>query len=501
MPICVHSSNASTRRCAANASRAWRRVRQPLLLFVAALVPRLALVLLLRLPIGLDDMFQYDMLARSLAAGHGYRWYAQPDLDLIQRYIGIQVPPDYDPRGVPTSFRAPGYPAFLALVYTLSGSGPGRVLAARIAQAVLGAALAPLTWALAREAGCGPRASTGAALAIACFPLLIAYTLALASENLFTPLVALALWLLLRARERDRTAGYALAGLALGLAALTRSTIGAFVPLAAVWAWAARPWGSAALRSHLRQWAARAAGLTLAFLAVIAPWVARNSRLHGRLTWLETSLGYNLYLGYHPQSEGTFEYGISLDLLPILDDAERDARGREAAWRFVRDDPERVPLLVARKAGYLWEMDLRALTYFYSNGLLGRWPAWLLGVVLALDGLPWMGLATAALLGLAWGLPDRRKGLLLLLVVYYTAVHALTMAEPRFHVPLLPALAVAAAGAFERGTLHRTRAAQHALATLLIAALLANWGLQVAQRWDTLVALFGPHGATLGLPY
>ena len=35
------------------------------------------------LAIGLDDMFQYDMLARSLSTGHGFRWYAQDDLKLI----------------------------------------------------------------------------------------------------------------------------------------------------------------------------------------------------------------------------------------------------------------------------------------------------------------------------------------------------------------------------------------------------------------------------------
>ena len=53
---------------------AWR-------IFFLALVLRLIPVLLTRsLGIGLDDMFQYDMLARSLASGNGYRWYAYEDL-------------------------------------------------------------------------------------------------------------------------------------------------------------------------------------------------------------------------------------------------------------------------------------------------------------------------------------------------------------------------------------------------------------------------------------
>jgi hypothetical protein len=49
-------------------------------------------VILLRagLGIGLDDMFQYDMLARSLVAGNGFRWYAQEDLEPARRLRGLR---------------------------------------------------------------------------------------------------------------------------------------------------------------------------------------------------------------------------------------------------------------------------------------------------------------------------------------------------------------------------------------------------------------------------
>ena len=90
-------------------------------IFLLALVLRLIPVLFsINLPIGLDDMFQYDMLARSIASGQGFRWYAQEDLDLIQSYFDMDfVVGEYDPKGVISSFRAPGYPAFLALIYSL----------------------------------------------------------------------------------------------------------------------------------------------------------------------------------------------------------------------------------------------------------------------------------------------------------------------------------------------------------------------------------------------
>ena len=53
-----------------------------LALLLLALLPRLVLGLMfLNLPLGLDDMFQYDMLARSLAGGEGYRWYGRADAE------------------------------------------------------------------------------------------------------------------------------------------------------------------------------------------------------------------------------------------------------------------------------------------------------------------------------------------------------------------------------------------------------------------------------------
>src|SRR3990170_5616510 len=121
-------------------------------LFLLALFLRLIQVLLaIHLPIGLDDMFQYDMFARSIVSGNGYRWYSQEDVELVQQYIDLDfIVEDYDPRGVLTSFRAPGYPAFLAAVYTVSGL-EWRLFVARLAQAALGATLAPLGYLLARR--------------------------------------------------------------------------------------------------------------------------------------------------------------------------------------------------------------------------------------------------------------------------------------------------------------------------------------------------------------
>src|SRR5687768_16280816 len=168
-------------------------------IYLVALVLRLIPVLFARgLGIGLDDMFQYDMLARSLATGNGFRWYAQEDLNQLASFVDFDLGTvkEYDPiRGIPTSFRAPLYPAFLALVYFFNGTDFSRFFAARLAQAILlGAPLAPLTYLVSKKlfpplfAGAerGTRSERSARLAawvIACYPMLLVYPLGLGTEN------------------------------------------------------------------------------------------------------------------------------------------------------------------------------------------------------------------------------------------------------------------------------------------------------------------------------
>jgi len=263
--------------------------------------------------------------------------------------------------------------------------------------------------------------------------------------------------------------------------------------LAALWVWRTAKEQRAGLRNGVL--------LILCFLLVTVPWAVRNTLLHGQPAWIETALGYDLYVGYHPRSTGTFQHGISLDLFPILDDAERNARGMEAFWRFVRSDPGRVPYLMARKAGYLWGLDKRALVYFYANGYLGQWPGWLLGLALLVACTPLVVLAPVAAGGLICGRMERRKALIALLFAYYAGAHMLILAEPRFHVPLLPVIAVLAAYAFVEQPWRSSRPWQRKLTALLVVLLLVNWGLELARDWNALAALFGPEGHRLYPPY
>jgi 4-amino-4-deoxy-L-arabinose transferase-like glycosyltransferase len=95
----------------------------------------------------------------------------------------------------------------------------------------------------------------------------------------------------------------------------------------------------------------------------------------------------------------------------------------------------------------------------------------------------------------------RHKFLVLLLLVYYVGVHMLIMAASRFHVPLLPFIAVLAAYALVDRPWRESRRWQRNLAILLIVLLLANWAFEIARDWPLLSKLFGPEGHRLYIPY
>ncbi len=432
----------------------------PLRVYLAALVFRLVPVFLARsLGIGLDDMFQYDMLARSLASGNGFRWYAFEDLQLLEPFVHFDLSSvDYDPvRGVETSFRAPLYPAFLALVYVIVGSGAERFLAARIAQAIfLGAPLAPLTYLVSKKiVPENERAARISAWVVAAYPILLAYPLGLGTENLFFLLLLSSFLCILKATEMASSTirpssftpalapgasvlhpssfYFLLSGLLLGLTALTRSVILLFAGFAILWLW-----------FFLKQ--KRGALLTLLSLTLtLAPWIVRNSLLHHKLTGVETSMGYNLYLGYHPRGNGSFVFGPSLDLLTILDDAERDRIGTQKAIEFIHAQPERFIPLALNRLGFFFGLEKRVLMYFYSNNLVGFIPLPLLLTLFVIIVLPFVILSLSASFGISLLNWTPQTCLLALLLISYLLPHVFILSEDRFHLALVPLFSILAA--------------------------------------------------------
>lgn len=480
-------------------------------IYIVALLLRLIPVIAARgLGIGLDDMFQYDMLARSLASGNGFRWYAQEDLNQLAAYVDFDLSSveDYDPiRGVPTSFRAPLYPAFLALVYFFNGADFSRFFAARLAQAIfLGAPLAPLTYWVARrlfpdflwKEERGKRTEKAARIAAwiaACYPLLLVYPLGLGTENPFFVLLLSSFLFLLLSIEDPSTFHLLLSGIFLALTTLTRSVI---LPFSVV---------AFCLLFFLHRRKALIAAVS--FILVITPWIIRNSLLHQKPTGIETSMGYNLYLGYHPDGNGSFVFGPSLDLLTILDDAERDRVGTQKAIEFIKAEPERFIPLAVNRLGYFFGLEKRVLMYFYSNNIIGYIPLpWLLTISAVLL-LPFVFVSTSAALGISLLRWRPEHILLVLLLITYILPHVFILSEDRFHLALIPYFSILAAHVWVFGfapIVSRWRESRAGKILVLISILFAfllvtNWGLELHRDADKISQLLGPNGNQSHFPY
>src|SRR5439155_1640206 len=120
---------------------------------------------------------------------------------------------------------------------------------------------------------------------------------ALLIEPLLTTLAFAALWLAVEGVARGRALLLAAAGLAAGLAALTRGTMLFLPPLLAGYVLRFAP-GDGRARARLAL-----APLGAALLAIL-PWAARNRAVLGEAVPVSTNGGISLWASYNPSSRG-----------------------------------------------------------------------------------------------------------------------------------------------------------------------------------------------------
>ncbi|HLF73080.1 MAG TPA: hypothetical protein VI524_01950, partial [Anaerolineales bacterium] len=339
------------------------------------------------------------------------------------------------------------------------------------------------------------RAAKISAWVVAAYPMLLVYPLGLGTENPFFILLLTSFFFLLTSLQQPTAFPLLLSGLCLGLTTLTRSVSLPFALLA-----------FGLLFSLHRK---RALLAMLSFFLVVAPWAIRNSLLHGKLTGIETSLGYNLYLGYHPQGNGSFIFGPSLDLLTILDDAERDRIGTEKALEFIKAQPERLIPLAVNRLGFFFGLEKRVLMYFYSNNIVGYIPPVALLIISAVLLLPFVIISLSAALALP-ALGWKPEHILLgLSFLGYILPHVFILSEDRFHLALVPYLSILAAQFWIRGfralsaRWNESPTGKLLVSFGLVAAflLLFNWGWELARGWDKIAQLLGPNGNQSHFPY
>lgn len=305
----------------------------------------------------------------------------------------------------PSAFRSPLFPSFIAL--TRESWFPVRIPFPRW-QALLSAAAIPAAAWLALLIH-SPLAGLLAALLVALDPRLIAEVPSYNIEPFFCLLVLAVCAALLCWERRPKAAGAALAGTAVALSLLCRSTLFLLPPfLLAVFCWSA----------ELRRLRRGAALLLAASYLLLAPWTARNYRHFRAFLPLEQgAASRNLYAASLGYVENTPGYGYQDVLAGKLDTAPLASLGpvermRDMALAGIREHP----------ASYLASTLKR-----FVLALRLHWVLWLLACGL-----------------LFWKRRDPRPKLLAAVALYFFIAHSPMSWEPRYFEPVLPCLGVLA---------------------------------------------------------
>ena len=258
----------------------WRRVLA--WLFAFTLLTHLPILVL----VGLDpnraffggDSLQYHVLAANL---------------LDRGIFSLQASPPYEP----DIFRTPGYPLLMATIYGASGRS---LLALAVVQVLLAACTTVLLASLAYRLRRSRAVAITAAVIWAIAPIPALFSGMIGPETLFTSLLVLVLYCLIHPGSSRRWWHAVLAGLAYGLAVLTRPIGIILIPiLILVLLWQHPP----------RQWLRSLLPGVLAVGLVLMPWLVRSYRLYGQVT-LSSSGGFNL-LFYNTASVIARETGVS----------------------------------------------------------------------------------------------------------------------------------------------------------------------------------------------
>ena len=341
-------------------------------------------------------------------------------------------------------WQAPLYPYFLGIIFKLFGPG---YYVPRLVQAALGSISCVLIYLLGRQVF----ASQGLALAASALAAVYAPFIFFDAEFL-PPALAITLDLLLLLSLLRAISGppwWALvAGMLLGLSALSVANILLFLPVAGLWLYAQST--GAVPRARMRRGAALGMGAAIA----IAPVTLGNYAASGEFILISSNAGVNFYIGNNAAYEETINTGPGkgwLDLVSmprteegITSPGKRSRFFFDRSFDFMRERPGDYIRLLLRKTGQFWHGNEigRNQDLYYARNYSS-----LLSVLLWKYGIafPFGLLAPLVLVGIgvtwvrsAWRAPG--PSLLLLFAATYAVSVVLFFVTSRYRLPVVPVL-------------------------------------------------------------
>ena len=358
------------------------------------------------------DEQEYLALAASLSAGRGFT-YVEPAAGTTAQFG-----------------RAPGYPAFLALIGAGSTSATAAPTRVKLVQAVLGTLT---VWLLASTAWrAGPKAAVVAAWLAAIYPPLVWISSYVLSETLYSLLAIGTAVVLQRAAAASTKVFFSLpAGLLCGVSILVRPAMLFFLPLAVLWLIA---------RGAQRQLLL----FLVATIAVVTPWTVRNVLKYDRFVLVASEGGVTFWTGNHPLSSGEGDLAAN----PELKRAELEFRRSHPGLTSEELEPLYYRDALSQIAAHpIWWAGLLVRKVFFTVVPAG--PSY----ALHSTRYRWASIASYLLLlpfGIAglvamWRRPERPSALLLLAAAS-VLVCVIFFPQERFRIPVIdPALIVCAA--------------------------------------------------------
>lgn len=272
-------------------------VRQVAVIFVIALVLRLAALAAWEWKLGADTEFgfgdsnSYWRLAETISKGEPYQ-FGSPMAQV---------------------FRSPGYPILLAPIFWLVAED-WQVCVARLFNVLLGCCSVVCVFRVARSMGLPAKIGALSSLAAALYPGWIFQSVLVLSETPFVFFMLLEIESILRLARSGRrnlpmrrhlTATWI--GVLHGICSLIRPDwllVG--LPLLCWYVWYVR--GGAAKAKHSHQELGVTCRLALlasvAFVAVMSPWAYRNYQVTRSLVFTNLQTGASLYDGLNPEADG-----------------------------------------------------------------------------------------------------------------------------------------------------------------------------------------------------
>ncbi|UCG62449.1 MAG: glycosyltransferase family 39 protein, partial [Candidatus Zixiibacteriota bacterium] len=347
--------------------------------------------------------------------------------------------------GDTTYFRAPFYVYCLGLLYALLGSS---LWIGRLFGLAIGVGSIVMTYRIGKKVFDHKTGLIAAAIH-SLYPVLIYFESELLLDPLFTLLLQWAVWRTLIWWDSRKTSDIFVAGLVVGLTAITRPTALILLPLVAL----------IVLTTVVRFRAAisRLAVLTLGTALVVLPITVRNIILAGDPVLIASQGGINLYLGNNHAADGVSAImpepmGFNWRINQVTHLAEREL-GRSlkpgevsSFWLdksvdWILSNPDKFLGLYMKKL--YWNFSDREVSnnrnlgvFFHRIGLLRLNPL-SFGILFALT-------VTGTLICY----PFNRKGAFLFaLVMSYSVVSAVFFFSSRFRLPLLPFYIILSSGA------------------------------------------------------